>query len=203
MDSWLYNSRGFKALDTAVFFIGEFLFGFLLFFPLVYVWYNVVTTPGIEGRDSAIGLFFTFRTPTLIVTAAGLALVNSIITMTIDARALIYLSMIAFIFAIYIGFGWAGLIIMAMLIILARLAWKNTAIYNHFVDNFNFFIGRWRLHREDREPERESIFSDPVGPRARRGAFRFFSHGFFFLTLAAMLLTGMPVVVMLFIIFLR
>lgn len=156
-----YDSRFFRILDTILFFIGEFLLGFILLFPLFYVWFKVSSTPGEAGRGSALGQFVTFRNGTALITIAGLALIHSIIVMSINATALIYLSLLAFIFVIYLGFGLAGMLGLAAAALAVFAVGRNVRLNNFFVDGFNMLIKRWKKAGMKKMPGQDSIF--PVG----------------------------------------
>jgi hypothetical protein len=56
----------------------------------------VSVTPGVTGRESALGQFVTFHNGTAIITITGLALIHSIIAMSINATVLIYIALPAF-----------------------------------------------------------------------------------------------------------
>ena len=101
MESPAYKSKVFRIVDTTLTIIGETVFGVLFLVPVAIVVYTAVFTD-IEGR-----LTFT----DILIIIAFIAFLRSLIIMSISPWLLITLTVIAFLYAMFVGFGIWGVIV--------------------------------------------------------------------------------------------
>ncbi len=176
MESKTYETGFFKKLDAALYYIGEFLLAFVLFYPVVAVAKGVLSDPA--GRQSELGQFLSFS-PQLLALASFMAFMYTVVFSKIKFKYIFMLCAAAFlpVAGIMLGRGFWPLFFgpAAALLLLWLAAKKSVFIHNLFIGGFNFFVQSFRPYEESIETF-ESIFSTGPGEKENKDG-RIFERG--------------------------
>lgn len=137
----VYETGFFKKLDTVLYYAGEFLLGFLFFYPVITVAKGVLSDP--EARHSALGNFLSFS-PEIVLLALFMAFVYVVVFSGLHFKYIFALCVVVFVSVSAVVLGQGYWMIFAGPAAAVLLFWivsrKVAALQNFFVDAFNFYV---------------------------------------------------------------
>jgi len=153
------NDKVFNWIDTFLSYAAQFVLGFWLFFPIVtIIWgvnFDVHTDLSRAEIDEFVKSVLTIK---FFLSIAGLAFIFMIMTMFINTSFLFVATIAAFLTAMYIGFGFKGLLVIGVTAFLVIAASKSDTLVDFLIDSANNAVDKWKIGQMKKEEERENVF---------------------------------------------
>jgi hypothetical protein len=138
------DEKAFKIVDNVMFYAGEIIAAVIFLFPLVCVIYGIIWNPR-EGANAHVFARNIFEVISLIGSISGVVFIWAMITMRVSPKVIFILGGFAFIYAMYLGFGFGGMIIMAVSICILFFLNLIPAVHDPVVRTLNYVVSKFEL----------------------------------------------------------